>query len=105
MKTGRSYMPSKWQAFEVQEGEGESEELPDASLACEAEVGAQSGQCRWHCWGRAVDFVRRWYVVKTVKTVEDKKGLHELAEEAMTLLLEPLPAQHLDKSNDSRGRR
>ena len=71
MKIGRSYMPNKWQAFEVQKGEDESEEFPDAGLAREAELAAQNGQCRRHCWGRAGNVVGRWYVVKTV---EDKKG-------------------------------
>lgn len=45
---GWSYVPGKWQIFEVQKGEEESEELPDASLASEAELAAQIRQCRRH---------------------------------------------------------
>lgn len=36
-------MPDKWQILEVQEGEDESEELPDASLASEAQLAVQRG--------------------------------------------------------------
>ena len=44
-------MPDKWQTLEVQEAEDESEEFPDASLAGEAELAAQSRRVRWrHCW-------------------------------------------------------
>lgn len=46
---GRSYVPYKWQALEVQEGDDESEELPDTSLASEAQLAAQSRQGRRHC--------------------------------------------------------
>ena len=37
---GRSYMPDKWQALEVQKGEYKSEKFPDTSLASEAELAA-----------------------------------------------------------------
>ena len=67
-----SYMPDERQAFQVQKGEDESEEFPDAGLACEAELATQSGQCRCHCSGRVGDFVRTWYVVKTVGTRRDQ---------------------------------
>ena len=42
-------MPDKWQALEIQKGEGESKKFPDTSLASEAELTTQSryGQC--HC--------------------------------------------------------
>ena len=45
-------MPDKRQAFQVQECEDESEKFPDASLAYEAELATQSGQCRCHCFGK-----------------------------------------------------
>ena len=48
-ETERSYVPNKRQALEVQKGEDESKEFPDASLANEAELAAQSGQGRRHC--------------------------------------------------------
>lgn len=51
---GRSYMPGKWQALEIQESENKSEELPGTSLASEAELAAQGQQCRRHCV-RSVD--------------------------------------------------
>ena len=51
-KIGTSYMPDKRQAFQVQKGEADSEEFPDACRAYEAEVAEQSGQCRCHCSGR-----------------------------------------------------
>lgn len=44
----RSYMPDEWQALEVQKGKYESEEFPDASLASEAQLGAQGRQGRRH---------------------------------------------------------
>lgn len=75
-------MPDERQAFEVQEGEDESEKFPDASLACEAKLAAQSGQCRCHCSERVGDFVRTWYCCKDSG---EKKGssllkysIHEL---------------------------
>ena len=33
---GRSYVPCKWQALEVQGGDDESEELPDTSSVSDA---------------------------------------------------------------------
>ena len=37
---GRSYVPYKWQALEVQEGDDESEEFPDTSSASETQLAA-----------------------------------------------------------------
>ena len=51
-------MPDERQALEVQKGEDESEEFPDAGLAYEAELAAQSGQCRCNRSKRVDDFVR-----------------------------------------------
>lgn len=45
----RSYMPDEWQALEVQKSKDESQEFPNTSLASEAELEAQSRQCRRHC--------------------------------------------------------
>ena len=36
-------MPDERQALQVQKGKDESEEFPDTSLACEAELASQSG--------------------------------------------------------------
>lgn len=51
---GNSYVPDKWQALEVQQRKDDSEELPGASLACEAELATQTRRGRRHQWNRGV---------------------------------------------------
>lgn len=97
----RSYVPDKWQALEVQKGEDESKELPDASFASEAELAAQSRQGRRHClnWHGLVtcsDAVRT--VVGSTDQVSTRKGntlysfRHCPSAKRWRLYLKPLPA-------------